>query len=283
MTEPNSVPPSARGSGVSPVVGVDTHAHIFHRGLPLVPGRRYTLDYDATEADYLARLSGAGLSHGVLVQPSFLGTDNAYMIDALRRNPGKLKGIAAVDPAIGGDTLDEMDAAGVVGIRLNLIGLPVPDCRAEPWAGLFRKLADRDWVVEIHRGAADLSQLLPPILDYGLRVVVDHYGRPDPKLCADDPGFRGLLDLARVGQVWVKISAPYRSDADRAAEVRMSELLRAAFGPARLLWGSDWPHTQFETRASYAGEFAALDYRVPDAAERRRVLVETPAELYRLG
>lgn len=269
-------PPGA----AAPITGVDTHAHIFHRGLPLVPGRRYTLDYDATEADYLAHLAAAGLSHGVLVQPSFLGTDNRYMLETLRRHPGRIRGIAAVEPEVPGEVLDEMAASGVVGIRLNLIGLPLPAWNAQPWAGLFRKLADRDWLVEIHRGAADLPGLLPPILDYGLRVVVNHYGRPDPALCADDSGFRGLLDLAAVGQIWVKLSAPYRAEADREAVLRMSTLLRDAFGPGRLLWGSDWPHTQYETRATYAGEFAALDHRVPDAGFRRRVLVETPARLY---
>lgn len=270
-------------SAVAPIVGIDTHAHIFERGLPLVSGRRYTLDYDATEADYLAHLDAAGLSHGVLVQPSFLGTDNGYMIAALRRHPGKLHGIAAVDPEIGDAALDAMDAAGVVGIRLNLIGLPIPDCRAEPWAGLFRRLSERDWVVEIHRAAADVSQVAMPLLEYGVRVVIDHYGRPNPVLGAEDAGFRAMLDLARTGRVWVKLSAPYRAEADAETEARMSSLLRAAFGPSRLLWGSDWPHTQFEARASYDAEFAALARRVPDAAERRRVLVDTPARLYRFA
>lgn len=283
MTELQEPGASAKDRNGRPITGIDTHAHIFERGLPLVSGRRYTLDYDATEAAYLDRLAAAGMSHGVLVQPSFLGTDNGYMIGALLRNPGKLHGIAAVDPEIDAATLDEMDAAGVVGIRLNLIGLPIPDCRSEPWAGLFRRLAERDWVVEIHRAAIDTPQVVMPLLEYGVRVVIDHYGRPNPAQCADDPGFRAVLGLARTGRVWVKLSAPYRTDADAEAEVRMSNLLREAFGPSRLLWGSDWPHTQFESRASYDAEFAALVRRVPDVVERRRILIETPAKLYRFA
>jgi len=263
-----------------PITGIDTHAHLFHRGLPLASARRYTLDYDATEADYLAHLERAGLSHGVLVQPSFLGTDNGFMREVLRRHPGRLHGIAAVDPGITDAELDAMARDGVVGIRLNLIGLPVPDCRSEPWAGLFRKLAARDWVVEIHREAADLPQILPQITGFGLRVVADHFGRPDPALCAADPGFVQLLEMAGNGLVWVKISAPYRSGAGPDVAARMSSMLLSAFGPERLLWGSDWPHTQFETRADYESEFAALDHRVPGAVERRCILVDTPAKLY---
>lgn len=262
------------------ITGIDTHAHLFHRGLPVVSGRRYTLDYDATEAAYLGHLAEAGLSHGVLVQPSFLGTDNSYMLDVTRRHPGRIHAIAAVDPGISEIELDRMAADGCVGIRLNLIGLPLEDYRAEPWAGLFRKLARRNWVVEIHRRAGDLPQIVPQLLEYGLRVAIDHYGRPDPALCADDPGFLGLLDLAQTGGVWVKVSAPYRSSDSREATLKMSAMLREAFGPGRLLWGSDWPHTQYEAVATYADEYAALEDRIPDAAERLQVMVETPAKLY---
>lgn len=268
------------GLSETAITGVDTHAHLFHRSLPLVSGRRYTLDYDATEVAYLANLAAAGLSHGVLVQPSFLGTDNSYMLDVTRRHPGKIHGIAAVEPGISEAELDRMAAVGCVGIRLNLIGLPLEDYRSEPWAGLFRRLAERDWVVEIHRRAGDLPQIVPQLLEYGLRVAIDHYGRPDPGLGADDPGFLGLLGLARTGRVWVKVSAPYRSSDSHEMTLGMSAMLREAFGPGRLLWGSDWPHTQYEAVATYADEYAALKERIPDPADRFQVLVETPAKLY---
>jgi predicted TIM-barrel fold metal-dependent hydrolase len=39
-----------------------------------------------------------GMSHGVLIQPSFLGTDNAYMVQGLRTAPERLRGIAVVSP-----------------------------------------------------------------------------------------------------------------------------------------------------------------------------------------
>lgn len=44
-------------------------------------------DYDALLDDYLALLHTRDISHGVLVQPSFLGTDNSYFVNALRRYP----------------------------------------------------------------------------------------------------------------------------------------------------------------------------------------------------
>ena len=92
---------------------------------PAADVRRYAPDYNATPEDYIKVLDANGVSHAVLVQPSFLGTDNHYLLDALRRYP-RFRGIAVVQPTIRSDELRALDEAGVVGIRLNLIGAPDP-------------------------------------------------------------------------------------------------------------------------------------------------------------
>lgn len=265
------------------ITGIDTHAHIFCPGLPLANVRRYAPDYDATVDDYLACLDQAKLSHGVLVQPSFLGTDNDFMLDALRRHPDRLRGIAVVDPAIKEAELDAMAACGVVGVRLNLMGLPLPDYREEPWAGLFRQLANRDWLVEIHRHAKDLPLILPPIVDSGVRIVVDHFARPDPTTGIDDPGFQALLSMASAGQLWVKLSAAYRNESSLVQAIEMSQRLLEAFGAEHLLWGSDWPHTQFEGQTRHADQYALLAQWLADEQVRQQVLVDSPAKLFRFS
>src|SRR4051794_22927541 len=58
----------ARAQQMKPAI--DTHAHIFKRGLKLADVRRYAPDYDATLTDYLTTLDANGMTHGVLVQPS---------------------------------------------------------------------------------------------------------------------------------------------------------------------------------------------------------------------
>jgi predicted TIM-barrel fold metal-dependent hydrolase len=67
------------------ITGIDSHAHVFSRDLHLIGARRYTPEYDATLGQYLEHLQTHGLSHGVLVQPSFLGTDNSYLLAALKQ------------------------------------------------------------------------------------------------------------------------------------------------------------------------------------------------------
>jgi predicted TIM-barrel fold metal-dependent hydrolase len=272
---------AARSSG--PVTAVDSHAHVFKRGLPLADVRRYAPDYDATPEDYIKVLDGNGISHAVLVQPSFLGTDNSYLVDALHRYP-RFRGIAVVQPTTSPDELRALDKAGVVGIRLNLIGAPDPQFDIDPWPSLLKRLAELDWQVEVQAEARRWPVLLGPLLKAGVKTVADHFGRPDPALGTDDPGFRHLLSTGRTGRVWVKLSGAYRNGNEGVGE-RIAQaaipLLRDSFGVDHLVWGSDWPHTQFESVADYATLRASLDAWFPDPRDRQTVLVGAPASLFK--
>lgn len=270
----------ARSEGTLPVI--DTHAHVFHRELKLAPGRRYAPDYDAPLSLYLEQLDHNGTTNGVLVQPSFLGTDNSYLVDCLKQTGGRLRGIAVVDPAVPADELRALDKVGIVGIRLNLVGQPLPDLAASEWKGLLANVKALGWQVEIQRNAADLALLAPQLLDRGVTVVLDHYALPDPRLGVTDPGFQSVLKLGATRNVWVKISAPYRNGPAGESFAREAyPLLRSAYGLDRLLWGSDWPHTQFESHITYDKMWAFVDVLLPDAADRKQVLVDTPAKLFR--
>jgi predicted TIM-barrel fold metal-dependent hydrolase len=138
----------------------------------------------------------------------------------------------------------------------------------------------------VHREARDLPQILPPLLNAGVNVVVDHFGRPDPTLGVNDPGFRFLLEAGASRRVWVKLSAAYRNGAAGAGgKVALTAipLLRNAFGTERLMWGSDWPHTQFEKSIDYERARKMLDIWLPDPDERKVVLDDTPTSLFRFA
>lgn len=281
-----------------PPSAIDSHAHVFERDMPLAPQRRHAPTCDALLDEYLALLDANGISHGVLVQPSFLGTDNRYLLDALNRQPARLRAVVMLDPATTEDDLRALAGRGVTGVRLNLVGLPLPDLSAPLWQRFLARLRALDWHLELHREARDLPALLDAALPAGCRIVIDHFGRPDAQLGTADAGFTDLLRRADTGRVWVKLSAAYRNArsarvpaAERTAALSARDaddaracagaLLRA-FGPQRLLWGSDWPHTQHQELIDFASSRALLDDWVPDPTQRRHILVDTPAELFGL-
>jgi len=272
--------------GTDYVIEVDTHSHIFEDGLELAPVRRYAPTYNATAEDYLSVLDANGVRCGVLLQPSFLGTNNDYMMQALRAHRERLRGIAVVDPDIDPAELDAMDADGVVGVRLNLAGLPIPDFKQDPWPRFLAHVRRLDWQVEVHRESQDMPFLVDPLLDAGVNVVLDHFGRPHGEAGTADYGFQYLLSRGKTRRVWIKLSAGYRNWADAQDQTMATQcaaLLLEAYGPERLIWGSDWPHTQNESRVNFAATRANINVWVPNEADRKIILQDTPIRLFRFN
>lgn len=260
----------------------DSHAHIWQVGLPLAAVRRHSPAYDALLETYFSHLDAHQIQMGILVQPSFLGTDNSYMLHAVRQYPKRLRGVVSLEPDTPETVIAQMTGEGVIGIRLNLVGLPIPDFKTGAWPQFLAYLNKYDWHVEVHREASDLPQLIEPLIAAGLRVVVNHFGRPDAVNPLADPGFHYLLSTGASKRVWVKVSAAYRTGREAGNEnaMLMMPSLLQHFGPERLVWGSDWPHAQHETFVDYDQTFAALESWVPDELIRRKILETTPTELF---
>ncbi|NWD70482.1 amidohydrolase family protein [Pseudomonas gingeri] len=267
-----------------PIHGIDAHAHIFERGLGLATVRRYAPDYDATLTTYLQHLQENGLSHGVLVQPSFLGTDNSYLLAALQQAPEQLRGVVVVERGIAFSELARMAALGVAGVRLNLMGQPLPDFAEASWQVFFQHLCRLGWHVELHRQLEDLPDLIEPLLALGCKVVVDHFGRPDARSGAEQPAFARLLELGASGSLWIKVSGIYRLGGTAMENLHFAEkalsLMLQSLGPGRLLWGSDWPHTQHEQEVSFGSEIDRLRQLACAPPLRQHLLCNTAAELF---
>ena len=82
----------------------------------------------------------------------------------------------------------------------------------------------------------------------------------------------------------MKLTGPYRISG--AADLPYEDVTRAAqrlaaAAPERLVWGTDWPHVMMKKHMPNDGELAdLLALWVPDAAARKRILVDNPAALY---
>ena len=254
---------------------VDTHAHIFLQGLPLVPGATNRPQYSCTDTDYLETLDAAGVAYGVIAAPSFLGTHNDYTLECLRRQP-RLRGTAIVSPDVSRQTLEAMDRDGMVGIRYSLRRYPdVPDFTAPSYRRLLREVADLGWHVHILAESERLAVMVPALADSGVKLVIDHFGLPQGPDCR---GLQAILRALQGGRTWVKLSAPYRLGA--ATSESLAALYLREAGPERLLWASDWPWVGHEGQFNYADTIRWFEECIPDPAVRAQIDANAMA-LYR--
>ncbi len=204
-----------------PPLACDAHCHVFGPAdrFPFAADRRYTPP-DAG-VDDLARLHARlGLDRAVIVQASCHGTDNAALLDALRRGDGHYAGVAMIDEATTDAELDELHEAGVRGTRMNFVAHlgGAPD--ADAVERIVFRAADRGWHVVLHLDAADLARYAPLLAWLPCPYVIDHMGRVDATAGLDQEPFRALLGLLHQGdRCWVKLSGAERLTAVGAAAV----------------------------------------------------------------
>ena len=274
--------------------GCDTHVHVIgdDATYPMVAERKYTPG-PASVSALQAHLAGQGLTRAVIIQPSVYGTDNQCLLDALAGMAGCARGIAVLDAQISGVTLKALDAQGVRGIRLNLESSGehnITQLRTalQTWAP---RLVDLGWHIQVYAPMDMIVACASVIEQLPVPVVLDHFALWHDPLCTS-PASVTLLDLLAQGQIYIKLSASYRSPIQDAQALQAVSQRLLNTRPDRLLWASDWPHTNREPGRD-AHEVSA--YRniqaeslqqecrqwLPTADARQQVLVDNPHLLYR--
>jgi predicted TIM-barrel fold metal-dependent hydrolase len=269
---------------------VDCHAHIFTPDMPLADSAWMKPEYAFTAGDYLKVLDAHGVHFGVIAGISIYGQYNDYMIGELRRCP-RLRGTVNIDPLTDRYILERMKGDGVVGVRLQLSRRrELPDLGGEEYRLLLRRVADLNWHVHLAVEGKLLPAILPALEASGARIVLDHFGHPDPVEGLESAGFHALLRSIETGRTWVKLSAAYRltwlsrnagqpdPKAMDLAQAAATRLLQVA-GPERLLWGSDCPFVGHEGSLTFAAALASFQQWVPSASMRRRIS-DTALKLY---
>lgn len=227
---------------------VDWHAHVFTAGVGVVEGARYAPSTSATPDEFISHFTSAGFQKGLLIQPSFLGTDNSQMLEAIAQHPERLKGIAVVPIDIDAESIRALTGQGIIGCRLNLFGKDAPDLEQPQWRSFLARIANADWQLELHAPPGFLNALLPQLESFESDIVIDHFGRPDPSTGPDTEEYSQFLKLLDQERHWIKTSAWYRLGTDPEkglAHARAAKRMLDEHGMGdRMLWGSDWPHTQ---------------------------------------
>ena len=271
-----------------PPGSVDTHVHVFAPGYPLSPARGYNPP-DSTLADLKHLHATLGIGRVVFTQPSVYGIDNSAILDGMAalnaEQPNRARCVVALDLKVKDRDLENMEASGVRGVRLNFDnkgGMPVEIGQIPELAARIRPLG---WHLEFLFPGKDILELMPVFTALKVPMSIAHFAYQPASAGVKAPGFRALLELVSSGNTWVKISGANRvSRGDLPPYDDVKPMARALIeaAPDRIMWGTDWPHPNKYLANPNDGDLVdAFGDWVTDEAMRRRIMVDTPAKFYR--
>jgi predicted TIM-barrel fold metal-dependent hydrolase len=278
-----------------PAGACDCHVHIIGDAAqyPFAADRVYTPP--PATPQMLAELHHAlKIQRVVLVQPSFYGSDNARLLDALNEIGARARGVAVIDKVMERAALDNMHSRGVRGIRINFetSGMSDPIFANAVISETAEQIRPLGWHIQLNTRPSVIVALRDLLGSLPMPVVFDHFGGLKAALGMNQPGYDIIIGLVKSGRAYVKISAAYRLSDHPPAYSDMMPLAQAlvAANPDRIVWGSDWPHTNPIKRPpseitppADIDDGLLLDQLVkwvPDAAIRKKILVDNPARLY---
>lgn len=242
---------------------IDPHVHVWahDRRYPFAKETKNPPVEDATPEMLIDLMKQNNIARTVIIQVIHYRWDNSYLRDVLKQYAPLFQGVARVNPEdpASPDTLSKLvEQDGFRGVRLSPNDSPAGDWIKGPlMPPLWKRCRDLKVPMTILAPAVrmpDIAKLCEKYPD--LTVVIDHMAdcpldRPDLLL--------KLVALKRYPKVFVKISHtwslskegfPFR---DTFAQVQR---LYEAFGPQRLMWGTDWPVSN--KHASYAQTLAVV-------------------------
>ncbi|MBL8233384.1 MAG: amidohydrolase [Bryobacterales bacterium] len=233
---------------------VDSHTHVWKKD-PRYPWAKETTNPPAQDASaemLLDLMKKNGVAKTVIIQVIHYRWDNSYLADVLKQYRNMFHGVARVNPEdpAAPDHLSKLTEQGFRGIRLSPAANASGDWTRGPlmpplWKRCESHKVPMTLLAPVSR-MPDAAALIEKHPD--LTVVIDHM--------ADSPidkpeELEKLIALRRYPKVFVKISHTWSLSkhaypwADTHDQVKR---LYGAFGPKRLMWGTDWPVSERHAR-----------------------------------
>jgi predicted TIM-barrel fold metal-dependent hydrolase len=227
----------------------------------------------------------------VIVTPSVYGTDNSATIYGMEARGKTARGVAVIDDKTTDAELDRLASLGFKGVRLNLATAGISDPAAV--TGRFRATAERvksrNWHIQLNTTLPVIAALKDTFAASPVTLVFDHFGNAKEELGVGQPGFADLVGLVKSGKAYVKISVTAGPRQNYGHFTPLAQMLIAA-NVDRILWGTNWPHpnsvdgsTAKVTPLWQVDDGLVLNLLptwAPDAAVRKKILVDNPARLY---
>lgn len=259
MDEPNLFPAKE-----VPSDAWNTHLHIFEPDKYPFSGGRHFTPSPATLEQLESFERSLGIDHICIAHGLSFGADCTSLLDYLNHFAGSARGICVLDiENVSDETLDIYHEAGVRSVRVDFFKAKAMDS-VDLQIDLIQRTAKRlkdwgrhIWSVQVQQPHLEYWHKLGPVAQkLPVPLVVDHLALIQaPSMQTTDikplnfaamDGMSSLLTALRHGNTWMKISAPYRcSDLFHTFDDLEGLVRLLVFtNRNRVIWGSDWPHTQ---------------------------------------
>jgi L-fuconolactonase len=278
---------------------IDSHHHLWRytaQDYGWIDDDKAALRRDFLPADLAAAMATAGVHGTVAVQARLSLDETRWLLDLADRTDA-IRGVVGWAPIAGEEfpaCMEEFDGrAKLKGLRHVIQGEKDEHyILREDFNSGIRTMLGSGFVYDILIYERHLADTIDFVDEHPEQVfVLDHIAKPLIAGGIVEPWATRMVELARRENVWCKLSgmvteADWRSDPAAASSLQTLkpylDVAVEAFGPARLMAGSDWPVCLLAT--SYAQWFDLLRaYFAPfTAAERASIFGATAIEVYGL-
>jgi predicted TIM-barrel fold metal-dependent hydrolase len=232
----------------------------------------------------------------VLIQPSFYGSDNTYQLLATQEIGGTARAVIVIDDKTSDRELAQMVSMGAQGVRMNLStsGVLDPEIARRQLIQLAERIQDFGLHIQIYSSPQIFAGIAKTIYTLPVPVVFDHFASIQAAGFQASRELPVILDLLKSGQIYIKLSGVYRISSANPDYAEVKDLAQRYIetNPDRILWASDWPHTNTlpGIPASQITPYRTVDDKkvlqllpqwIPDRQNLLKVLVSNPERLYR--
>ena len=231
---------------------IDAHVHVWTPDLAAYPlARGYTREKmkpaSFTPEELFAHCQPHGVQRIVLIQMSYYGFDNRYMLDMMKKHAGVFSGVAVIDendrPA---RTMQGLARQGVRGFRIRQGDRPGNGWLNTKGMATMWKTGAKHGLAMCHLCQPDSFPAIGKMCQQypETPVVIDHFGRLGIDGTIPQQDLDHLCELGKHKNTHVKVSAFYALGKKKAPYtdlLPMTRRLLDSFGPERLMWASDGP------------------------------------------
>ena len=271
-----------------PAKTCDTHFHIFGPPdqFPWAPASARVYTPPAAPFEHYMNLAEhLGIERGVVVQPMAHGHDNYVTLDAIARSGGRFRGVAKVNDDFTDADIAFLHAGGIRGVRFNMISDSGGGVDLDMFQRVIERIAPYGWSVTFHAKPAEVVTHAEFFRTVGIPLIIDHFARVSFADGLSQEPFQALLALMQEDHIWAKISCAERNSTVGSPYSDAIPFAHALvdIAPDRLLWGTDWPHSQRFKPGQMCDDGDLVDLiplMVPDEGIRQKILVDNPARLF---